>query len=229
MMPHRLHSFDQSLVSHRFHKLQIASTNAGKIAELRLGVRLWTEKNKESLEWTVQPVEGIDSLPPCIEDGDSFAANAQKKALHYSSFAEGWVLGDDSGLEVDALSCAPGIYSRRYAGPDATDFQNNCKLLQKMASIPTDKRTAHFVCVLVLARRGEIAAQFRGVAHGFILESPRGANGFGYDPLFLDLESRKTYAELPPKEKWQRGHRGQAMNAMLEWLANHSAWQKGAR
>lgn len=212
--------------------LHIASSNSGKIAEFRLGIRLWTEEGTGHREretvtkqhgshlsnWVVEPVPRIDSLPPCVEDGESFAANAQKKAVHYSRFATGMVLGDDSGLEVDSLAGAPGIYSRRFAGPDATDAQNNAKLLDQMSGVPVAKRTGQFVCVLALARNGQLLAEFRGVARGIILESPRGTSGFGYDPLFLDPASNKTFAELSSEEKFERSHRGQAMRAMLEWL-----------
>jgi len=219
--------------------LQVASSNAGKIAEFRLGIRLWlAEGAGNSLPrravgeqrtvinqhlsprstWIVEAVPRMDSLPPCVEDGGSFTANAQKKALHYSRLVRGLVMGDDSGLEVDALAGAPGIYSRRFAGGDATDADNNAKLLAQISGLPAASRTAQFVCMLAVARNGEVLAEFRGVVRGIILESPRGTGGFGYDPLFLDPASNKTFAELPAEEKFARSHRGRAMRAMLEWL-----------
>ena len=160
----------------------------------------------------------------------TFADNARKKALHYSRFTDGSVLADDSGLAVDALRGAPGIKSRRFAGPAATDADNNVKLLGLLSAVPAAKRTARFVCELVLARGGELRAQFRGVAEGLILSEPRGEGGFGYDPLFLDPETGKTFAELLPEEKLARSHRGRAFRALLDWLlANSSQEARGAR
>ena len=202
--------------------LYVASSNPGKIAEFSLGISLWLEQGAQSLNWIVEPVPGIGSLPPCVEGEKSFAANAQKKALHYSRLVGGLVLGDDSGLEVDALGGAPGVLSRRFAGPHATDAENNARLIEEMTGVPAAKRGAQFVCVLALARGGKMLAQFRGEARGIILESPRGAGGFGYDPLFLAPGSNQTFAAFSPEEKLQRSHRGQALRAMLEWLAEQS-------
>jgi XTP/dITP diphosphohydrolase len=154
-----------------------------------------------------------------VEDGDSFTANAHKKALHYSQFVAGLVLGDDSGLEVAALYGAPGIHSARYAGPVATDAQNNAKLLKEMNDVSPQVRTARFVCEIALAREGKFLARFGGVAEGFILGVPRGHGGFGYDPLFLDPIAGKTFAELKLEEKMQRSHRGKALRGLMEWLA----------
>ena len=219
--------------------LQVASSNSGKIAEFHLAAQLWLGNDHDSgpaaqhradgtSRWTIQLVPGIDALPPCREDGDSFAANARKKALHYSGIVGGLVLGDDSGLEVEALGGAPGIYSRRYAGENASDDQNNAKLLQQLTGIPSEQRTAQFVCALAVAQGREVAAEFRGVARGMILASPRGTDGFGYDPLFLDPESERTFAEMAPEDKLRRSHRGQALRMLLEWLeqwadANHKS------
>ena len=166
---------------------------------------------------------GIDAFPSCEEDGETFLANAQKKALHYSRLAGGLVLADDSGLTVDALDGAPGVRSRRFAGPAATDAENNARLLRQMSHIPAGKRAARFVCVIAVAQDGQLLAEFRGVAEGIILDSPRGAGGFGYDPLFLDPESDRTFAEFSPDEKLQRSHRGRAFRAMLDWLAANAA------
>ncbi|MGH9786314.1 MAG: non-canonical purine NTP pyrophosphatase, partial [Terriglobia bacterium] len=206
--------------------LWIASSNPGKIAEVQLGVRLWqpaAAPSEPTELWTVEPIPRFTRLPPCEEDALTFAENARKKALHYSRFADGLVLADDSGLEVDALRGAPGIKSRRFAGPVATDADNNAKLLALLGDVPAAKRTARFVCELALARRGELLAQFRGVAEGLILNASRGEGGFGYDPLFLDPQSEKTFAELSPEEKLARSHRGRALRALLDWLATQSA------
>jgi len=204
--------------------LFVASSNPGKIAEVQLGVRLW---QTAGAPWTVEPIPRFTRLPACVEDELTFANNAWKKALHYSRFTDGLVVADDSGLEVDALRGAPGIKSHRFAGPDATDADNNAKLLTLLGAVPPAKRTARFVCELALARRGELLAQFRGVAEGLILSAPRGEGGFGYDPLFLDSETEKTFAVLSPEEKLARSHRGRALRALLDWLAAQSS--QGAR
>ena len=194
-----------------------------------MGIRLWLrprqtgEPGAFTGPLTVEPIPRFTSLPACEEDGLTFADNAREKALHYSRFADGLVLADDSGLEVDALRGAPGIKSRRFAGPVATDAENNAKLLTVLGAVPPAKRMARFVCELVLARRGEFLAQFRGVAEGRILNAPRGKGGFGYDPLFLDPESDKTFAALSPEEKLARSHRGRALRALLDWLAIRAA------
>ena len=206
-----------------FQIIYVATSNPGKIAEFQLGIRLGQEQSGIAGQWAVEPMTGYKQLPPCAEDAPTFAGNAQKKALHYSRFADGLVLADDSGLEVDALRGAPGVRSRRFAGPGATDADNNAKLLLLLSGVPIAKRTARFVCELALAQAGELLAQFRGVAEGEILNSPRGSGGFGYDPLFLDPESQQTFAEFKPEEKLARSHRGRASRAMLDWLAAQSS------
>ena len=205
----------------------IASSNPSKIAEFQLGVRLFqpqaAPEDPQSDPWTAERVPNFFRLPPCREDAGTFAGNAGKKALHYSRFAKGLVFADDSGLEVDALRGAPGIKSRRFAGPGATDADNRAKLLVLLGGVPAAKRTARFVCELAVAREGDLLVQFRAVAEGSILAAPRGAGGFGYDPLFLDLETQKTFAELSAEEKLARSHRGRALRDLLNWLAMQSA------
>ncbi|HWP84419.1 MAG TPA: RdgB/HAM1 family non-canonical purine NTP pyrophosphatase [Terriglobia bacterium] len=200
-------------------KIQAATTNPGKLAELSHGSRLWSTPGEELEEWLIEALPGLAALPPCAEDGNSFAANAHQKAMHYSRFVKGLVLADDSGLEVAALGGEPGIHSARYAGPAATDEQNNAKLLRAMNEVPPPMRTARFVCELALAREGKFLARFTGVAEGYILGEPRGGGGFGYDPLFLDPMTGKTFAELSLEEKLRRSHRGKAVRGLMEWLA----------
>jgi len=171
----------------------------------------------------VAAIPDFRSLPEVIEDAPTFETNAQKKAEHYSRFLPGeLVLADDSGLEVDALQGAPGIYSARYAAspgqPNATDEQNNAKLLLEMANVPDEKRQARFVCAITVAKDGEAVATFRGVAPGTILHHPRGTGGFGYDPLFFFPSLNKTFAELTPEEKATVSHRGQAFRKLLQWF-----------
>jgi len=133
------------------------------------------------------------------------------------------VLADDSGLEVDALGGAPGVRSARYAADDASsananDAANNARLLREMKNIRPDQRTARFVCVIAAARDGETLQTFRGQAEGTILNSPRGAGGFGYDPLFYFPAIEKTFAELEPEEKARYSHRGAAFRLFLNWM-----------
>lgn len=164
----------------------------------------------------------FSTLPAVVEDEPTFEGNARKKAEFYSQYSDGEiVLADDSGLAVDALNGAPGVHSARFASspahPNATDTDNNAKLLKELAGVPDEKRTAHFVCVIAVAQHGKTLATFRGEAEGVMLHSPRGSGGFGYDPLFYFSELGKTFAELTPEEKATVSHRGRALLAMLDW------------
>jgi XTP/dITP diphosphohydrolase len=207
----------------------IASSNPSKIAEFRLGVRLFqpqaAPEDSPSEPWTAEPVPNFFRLPPCVEDSRTFAGNAGKKALHYSRFAKGLVFADDSGLEVDALRGAPGVKSRRFAGSRATDADNRAKLLVLLDGVPAAKRAARFVCALAVAREGKLVVEFNAVAEGSILTAPRGEGGFGYDSLFLDPDSQKTFAELSAEEKLTRSHRGRALRDLLNWLSRQSSRQ----
>src|SRR5579884_4183136 len=201
-------------------RILVASSNSGKIAEFRLALDLRLRDDTLN-KWSAAAIPNFRELSPCIEDGESFTENARKKALYYSGFTPELVLADDSGLQVDALGGAPGIYSRRFAGEHATDLENNAKLLDAMINVPMERRGAQFVCVLAIAQNQKIIAEFRGVARGVILRFPRGTNGFGYDPLFLDPILQKTFAELTSEEKLERSHRGQAMRQLVGWLRSH--------
>jgi XTP/dITP diphosphohydrolase len=204
--------------------LYFASTNPGKLAEFRHGTA--------TIGVVVEPVPNIRALPACTEDGLTFEANARKKALHYSRHTDGLVFADDSGLCVEALGSAPGIYSARFAGPHANDKDNNRKLLHEMKgavspvgmcaprSAPVS-RSAHFICVIALAERGRILTTVEGRADGIILETPRGENGFGYDPLFFFTPLNKTFSELNPEEKFRVSHRGEAFRKLLEYLKQY--------
>ena len=201
--------------------IQLATSSSGKLREFRAAVERSGCLRCANHSLEIDLITGFNSLPFCKEDADSFAGNAVKKALHYSRLALGYILADDSGLEVDFLHGAPGIYSRRFAGPTATDVENNSKLLRLLQGVMPPQRTASFVCQLALAKDQQIIAQFCGAADGSILESSCGKAGFGYDPLFLDLVTRKSYAELSPEEKLERSHRGRAIQSMLAWLREH--------
>jgi len=170
-------------------------------------------------------IPGFASLPSVVEDGLTFEANARKKAEEYSRAVPGEiVLADDSGLEIDALNGAPGVHSARYAADqphlaseNTDDESNNARVLREMRGVTAEKRTARFVCVLAAARDGRTLATFRGMAEGRILDSPRGVNGFGYDPLFYFPQIQKTFAELSAEEKARYSHRGAAFRQFLEW------------
>jgi len=173
----------------------------------------------------VAALPNFSSIPIAIEDGATFEANARKKAEYYSGFAPGEVvLADDSGLEVDFLGGAPGVHSARYAAEEphlaeenTDDDANNARLLRELAAVPREERTGRFVCIIAAARDGETLVVFRGQADGVILDKPRGAGGFGYDPLFFFPAISKTFAELAPEEKARYSHRGAAFRKFLEW------------
>ncbi len=191
-------------------KLLVATGNRGKLREIAA-----------ALEPGGIEVEGLDTLdaPPCLrEDGDTFLANAREKAWTVARVTGRPVLADDSGLVVDALDGKPGVRSARFAGAAATDEDNNRLLLELLAGVPPDRRTAAFVCSMVLALpgQGEVAAEAR--VHGRILDAPRGDGGFGYDPLFWVDELGATMAELDPDVKNQISHRGKALRLLLPVL-----------
>lgn len=187
--------------------LVAATGNRGKLAEI--------ERLLDGLGWEVvaQSVFGVEPPP---EDGLTFVENAIIKARHASERTGRPALADDSGLVVDALGGAPGVRSARYAGPGGGDAANNEKLLRALAGAPEGERSARFECVVVRMRHPHdpVPLIARGTWAGRVLEAPRGANGFGYDPLFLDPAAGRTAAELPPERKDALSHRGQALRAL---------------
>jgi XTP/dITP diphosphohydrolase len=203
------------------HKpILVATSNPGKLRDFSGAAR--------SFGIQIASIKDFSSLPPVIEDGTTFEANARKKAEVYSNYAPGEiVIADDSGLEVDTLGGAPGVHSARYAadyphlaGSNTDDEANNAKLITVLASVPPDNRAGRFVCVIAAARDGKTLATFRGTAEGVILDRPRGSNGFGYDPLFYSPQIQKTFAELTAEEKALYSHRGAAFRKFLEWYKN---------
>lgn len=154
-----------------------------------------------------------------VEDGDTFAANAVLKAVQQARHLRQWVLADDSGLMVDALDGAPGVYSARFAGPAAHDADNNRLLLQRLAELPVQRRAAQFVCRMALADPGgNVRAESEGLCRGRILTAPRGTSGFGYDPLFEIVEYHLSFAELGPVAKAVLSHRARAAGQLLPAL-----------
>jgi XTP/dITP diphosphohydrolase len=203
-------------------RLFAATTSEGKLRDFRTAA--------ETHSLAIEPLPGLSGIPVPEEDGATFVANATIKAAHYSRFAHGeLVIGDDSGLEVDALDGAPGVRSARFAAdtgltdsPDAndnTDVWNNMVLLQRLAGVPSQQRTARYRCVLVAARDGHPLQIAEGAIEGLILEAPRGTGGFGYDPLFYIPSLDRTMAELDLETKLSIGHRGRALLALLPKLA----------
>lgn len=151
-----------------------------------------------------------------VEDGDSFAANARLKATQQAKHLGQWVLADDSGIEIDALDGAPGIYSARFAGENATDDDNNRLLLEKLGDLPLSKRGAGYYCHVTLADpAGQVQAESSANCRGVIRHQPVGTNGFGYDPLFEIREYHRTFGELGPAVKRALSHRSRAMRAIL--------------
>ncbi|HUO16082.1 MAG TPA: RdgB/HAM1 family non-canonical purine NTP pyrophosphatase [Verrucomicrobiae bacterium] len=203
-------------------RILIATSNPGKLRDFAGAA------SAHGIE--IAGIPNFDALPTVVEDGTTFEENARKKAEQYGRYMPGEiVVADDSGLEIDALNGEPGVHSARYAAPDLhgtqphqaganTDDQaNNARVLRELKDIPPEKRTARFVCVLAAARDGKTLATFRGTAEGVMLDASRGANGFGYDPLFYFPPIQKTFAELSAEEKAQYSHRGAAFRQLLDW------------
>jgi len=164
----------------------------------------------------VRTLADFGPLSQVAEYGDTFAENARLKAAGYAAALQRWVLADDSGLAVDVLDGAPGVFSARYSGPGATDVLNNERLLRELADVSTERRGARFVCHMALSDpSGAIRAQSEGACRGQILFEPRGPHGFGYDPLFEVVEYHRTFAELGPVVKAVLSHRARAAAAMI--------------
>jgi XTP/dITP diphosphohydrolase len=170
--------------------------------------------------FTVLGLDAVSDRTPVEETGSTFEANARLKAEEYSRRTPHLVLADDSGLEVDALNGGPGVHSARYGGPDLTDAERTVKVLEAMKDVPDGKRGARFRCALALARAGRTLGTFAGVVEGAILRETRGANGFGYDPIFFHPPSGRAFGELTREEKEKVSHRGQALGTFCFFLKN---------
>jgi XTP/dITP diphosphohydrolase len=183
-----------------------ATSNRGKLREFQLAAP----------DFDVRALP--KSVPPPDETGDTFEANAIEKAAAYGQHIDAYLFADDSGLEVDALNGAPGVYSARYAGDHATDAANNALLLERLRGV--ENRSARFVCVIALVHDGKLVKTFRGAVEGRIIDEARGIGGFGYDPLFYHEPFGCTFGEATIEQKMQVSHRAQALTAMFTYLRN---------
>ena len=195
-------------------KIVLASGNAGKVREIN---RLFAESGIE-----VVPQSDFD-VPEVPETGTTFVENAIIKARHAAECTGLPAIADDSGIEVDALDARPGVYSARYAGEDASDEDNNNKMLQELAGVAEADRTARYQCLIVFMRShtDPVPLITQGSWEGRILEAPQGDGGFGYDPIFFVPTHGCSGGELAPDEKNKISHRAQALNAMLDEFKKH--------
>ena len=189
-------------------KLWCATGNAGKLREFQRAAA------EEGID--IEGLPDFRRIPVCEENGATFAENAILKARHYAPYAPGPVFADDSGLVVDALDGAPGVHSARFAGRHATDEENNRLLLERLRGV--SGRRARFVCVIALLEDGEVRGTFEASVEGEMLDTPRGAGGFGYDPLFYYRPFGCTFGEASEERKLAVSHRGQAFRKMLRAL-----------
>ncbi|MCB4203443.1 XTP/dITP diphosphatase [Deferribacterales bacterium Es71-Z0220] len=188
-------------------KILLATKNKHKVREI--------SDILKSRATVVSAFEELNIYDDIKEIGKTFEENACIKALYISKFADDYVIADDSGLEVYALGGRPGVFSARFAGENATDEENNKKLLKELENI--DDRKARYVCAIALAKKGKIIEVFTGELKGEIGVNPKGDNGFGYDPIFV-LKNGKTAAEISPEEKNKISHRAKALKKMEKYF-----------
>jgi XTP/dITP diphosphohydrolase len=199
--------------------LLVATRNAHKTEEIQriLGP-----------QFNVTDLAAHPEIPHIAESGTTFQENAILKALAVSKCMPGFVIADDSGLEVEALGGAPGIYSARYAGMNATDQEKTDKLLEELTLVSATKnaRRARFRCVLALACKGNLLGAFEGIIEGQIADRPHGSHGFGYDPIFMPEGFQQTFGELAPAEKNQLSHRARALERLRTFLIPRAVMKK---
>jgi len=188
--------------------LLLSTRNAHKLQEVRAIL---------GSAFEVAGLESIPNFPEVEETGATFEDNATLKAVAASMRFDGWVIADDSGLEVDALQGAPGVYSARYAGEKSGDAANNALLLKNLEPFRGRERAARFRCVIVVARAGRKLAAFSGAVEGVIIHQPKGEGGFGYDPLFVPDGYCETFAQLGPEVKNGLSHRARALEKLRDW------------
>jgi len=194
-----------------FEPLVLSSRNRKKAGEIAEILTPWQIR--------LQSIADFPQVGEIDEDAETFLGNAVKKAEGPARQLGRWVLGEDSGLAVDALGGRPGIHSARYSGPQATDQLNNEKLQQELFGVPPEQRTAGYVCTIALCDpTGTVRATAQGTCRGLILDAPRGTNGFGYDPYFLVREYGRTFGELSARVKHQISHRARAFSLLIPQL-----------
>ena len=196
-------------------ELLLASQNPGKLAEMK--------QLCESLPFRVVGLRELGILEAPEETGTTFIENAVIKGRYYASRAGLLTVADDSGLSVDALGGAPGLYSSRFGGEGATDQDRNMFLLERLKGVPSERRGARFTSAVVVVREGEVLFQVEESVEGRIAEAPRGPNGFGYDPLFFYPPFGQTFGEVPRAEKDKVSHRGKAFARLREFLTTLAA------
>ncbi len=195
--------------------LVIATRNKNKVRELKGMLQ------RSNLELNILSLVDFPDNAEVAEDGRSFSENAAKKALSVARATGKLAIGDDSGLEVDALAGRPGVLSARFSGEGATDKENNEKLLALLRDIPERRRQARFVCYIAIANPERLIDVVEGSCPGIVVLRERGSSGFGYDPLFQPIEYNKTFAELPPRIKNRISHRARAMEKALMALEKY--------
>lgn len=195
-------------------EILLATGNPKKAREMREILQL--ADAGEPIHWRL--LAEFSGCPEAVEDGATFMANAEIKARHYAQWSGLWTIADDSGLEVDALHGEPGVRSARYAGEPCNDAANNALLIRRLAGIPAEQRMARFRCAMAIADGQHILARAEGTAEGRIIDTARGANGFGYDPHFWVEAEGMTTAEMSPERKHALSHRGQALRRLRELL-----------
>jgi len=198
-------------------KILAATTNQGKVREIKDAL--------EGLSLEVRTLADYPDLSVFPEAGRTFEENARGKCLFYSRAAGGLVLAEDSGLEIAALNGAPGVYSARFSGEDATDDKNIDKVLGLLAEVPPAERGARFVCCVALSHREQIVAEIRGMVEGTISAERRGRAGFGYDPIFYYPPAAQTFGQLTPEEKNAVSHRGRALRELKSFLERYLSEQ----
>lgn len=191
-------------------KLLLATANQGKAKEIK--------QSLSHLSLEVLSIKDISSAYIFIETGKTFMENAEGKTLFYSRIWPGLTLGEDSGLEIECLSGAPGVLSARFSGEQATDEKNIEKVLQLLKGVPREKRKARFVSCMVLAIKDKIVHRIKEHVSGYILTQKQGENGFGYDPIFFYPPLNKTFAQLSAEEKNSVSHRGKALKKLKTFL-----------
>jgi len=195
----------------------LATSNPGKAREMREVLGESGAGALSGVRWRL--LTEFEGWPAPVEAGDTFRANADIKARHYARLSGMWTIADDSGLEVDALNGEPGVRSARYAGTPKDDRANNALLIERLAGVPAEARSARFHCAVVLSDGETVLASAEGTVEGRIIDEPRGTNGFGYDPHFWIESAGMTAAEMPPEQKNAISHRGQALRRLREQLA----------